>query len=862
MANPAKPRANGKPAGPRNRREGVRKAIPRPTQAIIRVARDPHITMASLILALVAILVSLMVIWTRETRLPAVGDIMRVDHAWQIDVEEVDPVATERLRDEARLNAENAWVPNREFGARLRDPLINLATRVAESDAPANSIGSVEVFPGRTPLTKRQLDAVAATNSTAELIASWTETVDRVIAGLLSEHPVLVRSDFARWQSAPGETIVILGDSALDTAAVVRGIPIVTNLEDAAEQERQRNRLRLAISDEVPGDDLDPVVADAIWEILTSTDPPVSSLSFDQEITNEFSEIAASTVEDALFARQAGLAIHKRGDVLTIDQLQELVAERRALRASSDQRTDQFTQRLGAAGICLMLVTFIGFFLHSQYPRIIERRTRLLALGGMMVAGCAITSLGAVEVAAIALPAAIGPVLVIALVVRLAYDHRLAYFLAAVQSAIATLALDGGVGLALVLWLGAATLVLAVGRLRNRNSLVRAGLITAGVLGVAAMVHELLVTPNVPGVLSAVLSAGGWAASTGVTVAFMMLGLLPSIERMGDIITGMTLAELRDPSQDLLRELSLRAPGTYNHSLSVATIAEAAAEKIGADSLLVYVGALYHDIGKMNKPHYFVENQSDGVNRHDKLTPSMSVLLIFGHVKDGIELAREYNLPRPIQHFIESHHGTSLVEYFYHSAKAEADQDENVSVDEFEFRYPGPRPRTKEAAILMLCDAVESATRAMSEPNPARIEQVVRELTRKRLLDHQLDESTLTFRELALIEDAMIARLTAVHHGRVKYPKAAARDDESDGDATSTEGGDGSDARSESRNNNRSGGDGNDDGGSGGGDGNGDAAPSSGDGSRRNGRKRRVTDTRLSGDGQDSAAAARSIKPA
>ena len=207
------------------------------------------------------------------------------------------------------------------------------------------------------------------------------------------------------------------------------------------------------------------------------------------------------------------------------------------------------------------------------------------------------------------------------------------------------------------------------------------------------------------------------------------MGILPTIERLFGITTGMTLAELRDPKQPLLRQLQQKAPGTYNHSLQVANIAEAAAEAIGADGLLVYVGALYHDVGKMNKPEYFIENQIDGYNKHEKLSPAMSLLVIVGHVKDGIELAREYNLPRPIIHFVESHHGTTLVEYFYHAARTQAaEEPDKETVEEVRFRYPGPKPHTKEAAILMLSDAVESATRAMKEPNPSRIESLVREV--------------------------------------------------------------------------------------------------------------------------------------
>ncbi|MCH2153392.1 MAG: HDIG domain-containing protein, partial [Phycisphaerales bacterium] len=223
-----------------------------------------------------------------------------------------------------------------------------------------------------------------------------------------------------------------------------------------------------------------------------------------------------------------------------------------------------------------------------------------------------------------------------------------------------------------------------------------------------------------------------------------------------------------------------------------AHIAEAAADAIGADSLLIYVGALYHDIGKMNKPMYFVENQQPGDNLHDKLSPAMSLLVIIGHVKDGVELAKEYNLPREIIHFIESHHGSTLVEYFYHAERQKAEDEGRDAVDEIEFRYPGPRPRSKEAAILMLSDCVESATRAMADPKPAQIENLVRELARKRLMDNQFDECGLTFRELDAIQVAIIARVTAIYHGRIAYPDGSEEsdlpEDESEAVETATAG--------------------------------------------------------------------------
>jgi cyclic-di-AMP phosphodiesterase PgpH len=344
--------------------------------------------------------------------------------------------------------------------------------------------------------------------------------------------------------------------------------------------------------------------------------------------------------------------------------------------------------------------------------------------------------------------------------------------LGGVQCLLVTLALGLGLGWFVLLFAACGTIITQLRDVRHRNTLIRAGAVTALVLGAGVILLGLFEMPLVPGALMHIGVSALWAMAASFGVGVLALAMLPSIEQLFGITTGMTLAELRDPKQPLLRQLQQKAPGTYHHSHQVANIAEAAADIVGADGLLVYVGALYHDIGKMNKPDYFVENQAGGVNKHEKLSPAMSLLVIIGHVKDGIELAREYNLPRPMIHFIESHHGTTLVEYFYHAAKSQARFAEKAEVSEFEFRYPGPKPRTKEAAILMLADASESATRALSEPTPGRIESIVRELSRRRLLDGQLNQCDLTFRELGLIEDTIISRLCSIYHGRIAYPEA------------------------------------------------------------------------------------------
>jgi len=213
----------------------------------------------------------------------------------------------------------------------------------------------------------------------------------------------------------------------------------------------------------------------------------------------------------------------------------------------------------------------------------------------------------------------------------------------------------------------------------------------------------------------------------------------------------------------------LEAPGTYHHSLVVSNLAEAAADAIGADSLLTRVGAYYHDIGKMPKSEYFTENQLAGGNKHDAIEPSMSRLVLLNHVKEGIDLAKKNKLNQAIIDFIPQHHGTSLMHYFYQRAVEEAEEGEVV--DQTDYRYPGPKPKTRETAITLLADSVEGATRSLDEPNPQNIEETVKKVINNKFIDVQLDECPLTLNEIDKITLTFIRILSAMYHGRVKYPE-------------------------------------------------------------------------------------------
>lgn len=255
----------------------------------------------------------------------------------------------------------------------------------------------------------------------------------------------------------------------------------------------------------------------------------------------------------------------------------------------------------------------------------------------------------------------------------------------------------------------------------------------------------------------------------GIACSMIVLGVLPIFEYLFKTVTNISLLELADFNHPLLQRMTLEAPGTYHHSLIVGNLSDAACRAIGANSLLARIGAYYHDIGKLEKAEYFSENQDVSSSKHDSLSPDMSKLIIMNHVKEGVDLAGKYKLNPVIIDFILQHHGNSLVYYFYRRALENLGEDEVVK--EEGFRYPGPKPNSKETAVVLLADSVEAATRALRDPTPAKIEEVVHKMINNRFIDGQLDECDLTLKDIEKISSVFIRMLTAVYHSRLNYPE-------------------------------------------------------------------------------------------
>jgi putative nucleotidyltransferase with HDIG domain len=331
--------------------------------------------------------------------------------------------------------------------------------------------------------------------------------------------------------------------------------------------------------------------------------------------------------------------------------------------------------------------------------------------------------------------------------------------------------------------------VLLTHQIRKRLQLLQAGIYVGTVtLVIGLLLGRLDVTsvfgPAAMNHLEVLGTGSGVAIGTAVLTALLISGLLPMFEGIFHLTTDISWLELSDLNHKLLRQMQLEAPGTFHHSLIVAALSEAAAEKIGANALMCRVCSYFHDVGKLKKPGYFIENQHDGSeNPHDLLTPTMSSLIIIAHVKDGVDLAVKHKLNPRVIHVIQEHHGDSIVAYFYRRAQEQKklelekvdrrleNPEDLPMIDEKNFRYPGPRPRTRESAIIALADMVESASRSLRKPTPTRIRALVEDLVRAKIHDGQLDECPLTLQELAIVKDSFASTLRSMLHSRVDYPK-------------------------------------------------------------------------------------------
>ena len=436
---------------------------------------------------------------------------------------------------------------------------------------------------------------------------------------------------------------------------------------------------------------------------------------------------------------------------------------------NSELRVGLIKERLGMIGLIMLICVGLAIYSYRCQPRVVVKTARAFGVAALLTVMLLADRYLLLAISASA-SWSVATVVMTAAILTLSYSQLFAIGAAAALSLLTMLMYDASFGLLLVLLTSAAVSILLLGEIRTRLKMVEVG----GVTALAAAVSTLLVGLAQQESFHFIIKDAAFAALAALAGSTIVLVLLPISERIFRITTSLTLLEWADASNPLLRQLIENAPGTWQHSHLLGSMAETAASEIGANGLLARVGAYYHDIGKMCKPNYFVENQARRMNAHRGLAPTMSLLVILAHVKDGLALAREHGLPPALHPFIAEHHGTTVVRYFHSMAAQEAraaGRDER-EVSETEFRYPGPKPHSRETAILMLCDGVEGAVRALAEPTPSRIETVVHEVFMARLLDGQFDDCDITLKELSRVEQSLVRSLCSIYHGRVAYPAA------------------------------------------------------------------------------------------
>jgi len=503
----------------------------------------------------------------------------------------------------------------------------------------------------------------------------------------------------------------------------------------------------------------------------------VPNLTFNKNETELRKAEERDAVKTVYFKVQKGEMIVREGDRIT----QRHMAKLNALNALQKE-SNLFQTFVGLVFFNSILLGIFLIYIH-RYKQPVSKDPQKLALLGLIIVG----SLGLIKafywIAQIVMsnlefvePSSILfgiPFAFCGMMIGVLFEIRIFIFPILMVSILSGMMIHEDLSFTLYALVGNVIAALTVQNCRRRSALLRGGMIVGGANVLTAWSITILHNGFS---LTRGLDDALFAFFGGLLVSVLVSALVPLLESLFKITTDIRLLELSDTNQRVLKDLLVHAPGTYQHSLMVGNLAEEAAEAVGANSLLTRVSSLYHDIGKIQKAEYFVENQINVENRHDKLTPSMSALILISHIKDGVELARENKLPPAILDIIRQHHGSSLITFFFQKAK-DRENPSIHAVKEEDFRYPGPKPQSKEAAIVMITDAVEAASRVLTGPNLSRIEGMVNKILERIYLDGQLDECDLTLKDLREIKRSLLPILTSMHHHRIDYPSVKLTDE-------------------------------------------------------------------------------------
>jgi len=701
-----------------------------------------------------------------------VGDIATQPIVPRVAFDAIDERETEIRRQNARDREPSVYKLNENFIQLVKADLQKLVQIGIDYETPQQIPSDLR---DGLSIDTRALSELKSAGADEESRNAWSQKIDRLMSRIAGLAMITPKRMDAEMQSGASTTTIYIIHPVYKK--LTRTNSNGYSLSDGGdrfystnESDRFRSDVRKLVQTEFPAS-----IRQAVIAVINDRIQPTYLL--DVQATQASKKLVYDSVEEATVTYSTRQVMVEAGTVLTSQNVHLLTLENKAYQQSISKQslmgmlTVSVAMLIGRVGMLLVVSLAVWVYIIGFSRRIAVNPMRGLALT-LLILGCqGLAIAGAFNLPQYLYATAVFPTLIATMILAISYDQRFALAMGALHTLIVMLSLNLSTEFAIVMLSGVGAIAGFLDDVRTRSRLAIVGFWCGVCMAVTCLFAKLSSSDlAIWGELDVVWRDPAILVGVGVMTGIFVQGILPAVERLFRVTTSMTLRELNDASHPLLIRMAEEAPGTFQHSLRIADMAESAAEAIGANGLLCRVGAMFHDIGKMNKPSYFVENQGGGPNKHNKLSPAMSLLIIVGHVKDGIEMAREFGLPVSIRGFIETHHGTTLVEYFFHAAKQQKAEENAPAPAEFEFRYPGPKPQSREQAILMLCDAMEGASRTLAEPTPVRLEQLVHTMAIKRLMDGQFDQSNLTLKELHSIENAITRTLCAIYHGRIKYP--------------------------------------------------------------------------------------------
>ncbi|SHI37570.1 hypothetical protein SAMN02745163_00122 [Clostridium cavendishii DSM 21758] len=520
-----------------------------------------------------------------------------------------------------------------------------------------------------------------------------------------------------------------------------------TPIQEEKQQELQR--ARNVIDNVVSNSENNRATKDMMKNMAYSLIKP--NLFYDKEKTEE--KIKEATKDLSPIVVKKNQTIVKEGEPVTAHQIEVL----KSLGLLNESRFDLYVYI--ALAILVLFIMYLQYgYIHKYYRTIYEDLSKLILVSILNIIAVILARTVSI-ISPFLIPLACAPILITLLI-----NYKVSIVLSMLNMILVSGAVNFNPTITLLAILNTMLGATVLRKMQQRNDILYGAIYIAALSSVLTFCIGMVVSNNI----MEILTETGFTAVGGALAGVLAVGLLPFFESTFDVVTTVKLLELSNPNHPLLKKILMEAPGTYHHSVMVANIAEVAAEKVGGNPVLTRIGAYYHDVGKIKRPYFFKENQIGKENPHDKITANLSTLIITSHVKDGLELAKEYDLPKVVQNFIATHHGTTLVKYFYLTMKNSSQNPDEVK--EEDYSYPGPKPESKEEGILMLADSVEAAVRSISDPTKGKIEEMVNNIIKEKLYSGQLDNCDLTLKDIDVIRKSFLKALTAIYHQRIEYP--------------------------------------------------------------------------------------------